>query len=265
MNVSKTSAPVVFVDADNTLWDADGVYAHAQLRLLKGVEDACDRVAAGANKLDFVREIDQAIAARHHRGLRYPCRLLIQAVARALVGESPESAAKAVWKGANGDILSEDATVAIETQFANDLRDRPILLKGVEAGLKRLHASGALILVLTEGNRDRVRRTASEYGLMPSIDRVIESPKIPRLYNRVLQLTGRPKESFMIGDQLQRDIAPAKAAELTTIYVPGRFKPRWEPHEHVVGPSYSVQSFDQAVEIILHGKSKADTPAQTAT
>lgn len=77
MNVSKTSAPVVFVDADNTLWDADGVYAHAQLRLLKGVEDACDRVAAGANKLDFVREIDQAIAARHHRGLRYPCRLLI--------------------------------------------------------------------------------------------------------------------------------------------------------------------------------------------
>ena len=66
----------------------------------------------------------------------------------------------------------------------------------------------------------------------------------------------------MIGDQLQRDIAPAKAAELTTIYVPGRFKPRWEPHEHVVGPSYSVQSFDQAVEIILHGKSKADTPAR---
>jgi putative hydrolase of the HAD superfamily len=199
-----------------------------------------------------VRQIDQAIAERHHLGLRYPHRLLAQAVVRVLAGEAIESAAKAIWKGAGGDdVLPKDDAAAIETKFITDLRGRPALLPGVEAGLKRLHASGALILVLTEGNRGRVLRTASEYGLVASFDRVIELPKVARLYERVLRLTGRPKQSFMVGDQLQRDIAPAKAAGLTTIYIPGRFRPRWEPDEDAVGPSYRVERFDQAAEIIL--------------
>ena len=76
--------------------------------------------------------------------------------------------------------------------------------------MKRLRASRAIILVLTEGNRGRILRTASEYGLLASFDRVIESPKTARLYERVLRLTGRSKRSFMIGDQLRRDIAPAR-------------------------------------------------------
>jgi putative hydrolase of the HAD superfamily len=86
---------------------------------------------------------------------------------------------------------------------------------------------------------------------MGSFERVIESPKIARLYERVLRLAGRPRQSFMIGDQLQRDIVPAKVAGLITIYVPGRFRPRWEPDEEAVGPSYRVARFDQAAEIIL--------------
>jgi putative hydrolase of the HAD superfamily len=252
MNIAASQGAIVFLDADNTLWDTDGVFAQAQLKLLKGVENASGRSAPGENRLDFVRQIDQAIAGRHHLGLRFPARLLVQAVAQALAGEATESVAKSVVKGAAVEtILSKEESAAIETQFVVDLGVGPLLLPGVEAGVKRLRASRAIILVLTEGNRGRILRTASEYGLLASFDRVIESPKTARLYERVLRLTGRSKRSFMIGDQLRRDIAPAKAAGLTTIYVPSRFRPRWEPDEEAVAPSFSVERFDQAVEIVL--------------
>jgi putative hydrolase of the HAD superfamily len=248
---SVSAPPVVFVDADNTLWDTDGVFAKAQLRLLDAVESASSTTAP-TDRLDFVRRIDQALAERHHLGLRYPPRLLALALAWALAGDDPEAAAKAVWKeaGAPG-LLSNEQTSAVEAQFFTDAQAQPAVFPGVEAGLQRLHASGALILVLTEGDRRRVLRTASEHGIVGLFDRVIESPKTARLFERVLRLTGRPQRAFMIGDQLQRDIAPAKAAGLTTIYVPGRFRPRWEPNEEVVGPSHRVERFDQAADIIL--------------
>lgn len=252
MNAIETNRTVVFVDADNTLWDTDGVYAHAQLQLLKSVESVSGHFSSNANKLVYVRRIDQAIAARHHLGLRYPFRLLAQAIALVLAGETPEAAARAVWKGTSTDFLPKDELDGIETQFAADLRARPSLLPGVRAGLIRLHGSGALILVLSEGSRPRIIQTATEHGLLSYIDRVIESPKIPRLFERVLRLTGSPEQAFMIGDQLRSDIAPAKAASLITIYVPGRFKPRWEPDEELIGPSYRAETFDQAVDIVLH-------------
>jgi putative hydrolase of the HAD superfamily len=73
---------VLFVDADNTLWDTDGIFATAQLNLLTAVETAIGFPIFVANRLAFVRQIDQALAELHHRGLRYPPRLLAAAVAR---------------------------------------------------------------------------------------------------------------------------------------------------------------------------------------
>ena len=55
----------------------------------------------------------------------------------------------------------------------------------------------------------------------------------------------------MIGDQLDRDIAPAKAAGLTTIFFPGGFRPKWQPAEGDVRPDYTVQDFNQAAAFVL--------------
>jgi len=252
MSISTPGPLTIFTDADNTLWDTDGVFAWAQLELLSGVESALGRSAGTLDRLDFVRRIDQALAERHHLGLRYPPRLLALAVARVLVGEEVESATRAVWKNSSacGQLSDDDAT-AIEMRFVTDIQRQPALLPGAEVGLKRLRTSGALILVLTEGSRDRVTRTASEHGLEDYIDRIIEAPKTKRLYERVLRLTGRAGRAFMIGDQLQRDIVPAQSAGLRTIYVPSRFRPRWETAAETVVPSHCVQRFDEAVDVVL--------------
>ena len=96
---SDRSDATVFVDADNTLWDTDQVFAGAQLAMLAETELALELKAPPQDRLAFVRAIDQAIAARHHAGLRYPPRLLVRALSHALQGYGSEAAARAAWSG----------------------------------------------------------------------------------------------------------------------------------------------------------------------
>jgi len=91
-----------------------------------------------------------------------------------------------------------------------------------------MYKSGARILVLTEGHKDRVVRTAHLHGVMPIIEKVIEAKKDRCLFERVFRSVGKPAIAVMIGDQVTSDITPASQAGLFTIYIPGRFTPKWE-------------------------------------
>ena len=201
---------VVFIDADNTLWDTNRVYADAQLSLLTDVERASGRHAKVDNRLGWLREIDQALAERHHAGLRYPPRLLAKAVALALIGEGISSAARLAWSGGLRGVQLDEATAdRIEIAFFDRLKVQPMLRDGVAQGLRALHEAGCEILVLTEGSREKVLSLIARYGLADLITRVIEAKKERRLFERVIALTRQPTMAFMIGDQFDRDIAPA--------------------------------------------------------
>ena len=244
--------PVAFVDADNTLWDTDSVFASAQLNLLAALERVLGCTADATDRLSFVRSIDQALAERHHLGLRYPPRLLAVAVARVLRGEDVGVASRmAGIEEARSGSLDPIPADQFEQEFIQCLRQPPELLPGVREGLQRLRDGGVLILVVTEGTRGSVARTADKYGLIGFFDRIIEASKSKRLFQRVQKLGRGRVPAFMIGDQLTRDIAPAKAAGIVTIYVPSCFRPRWELEETAVRPDYRVERFDQAVDIIL--------------
>lgn len=242
---------VAFVDADNTLWDTDGVFAAAQLNLLEVLEGVIGSSAAATDRLTFVRSVDQALAERHHLGLRYPPRLLAIAVAFALRGKKTSVAAKMAWTEGSRSSGLEPILAELERKFIQRSQKLPDLLPGVREGLHRLHDSGVLILIVTEGAKGRVARTAGEHNLTGFFDRIVEAPKSERLFQRVQKLGRMRMPAFMVGDQLRRDIEPAKAAGLVTIYVPSRFRPGWEPDEVAVGPDYRVERFDQAVDIIL--------------
>lgn len=239
----------IFVDADNTLWDTDRVFAEAQLQMLAEVEQVVGR-AAPIERLRFLREFDQKLAERHHKGLRYPPRLLVQALALALSGTAPGKAVNAALIEGARPIDERDAA-AIEERFLRGISQTPPLRTGVVDGLDALHAAGCLVLILTEGSSEQVRSTAEATGLIGHFDRIIEAPKQSRLYERVMRLTGAPQRAFMVGDQLDRDIAPAKRAGLVTIYFPGGFAPRWAPDEAEVGPDYRITSFYELVPIVL--------------
>lgn len=240
----------LFTDADNTLWDTDGVFAAAQLALLAAVEAATGSDSAAGDRLAFVRALDQGIAERHHAGLRYPPRLLARALALALTGTGTAQAARLAATGGEArQRLSEAGALAAEAVFLEGVRVLPPLRPGVAAGLAALHAADCLILVVTEGARDRIARTAATHGIAGLLDRIIESPKRPDLYRRVLRLARVAGRAFMVGDQLDRDIAPAKAAGLETIWFPGGFLPKWTPHEDEVRPAHIISNFAEVMRI----------------
>ncbi len=256
MTDSNTPA-TVFVDADNTLWDTDGVFAAAQLNLLGAIEDVTGRTCSEIDRLAFVRLTDQGLAERHHLGLRYPPRLLVSALAAVLHGEDSELA---VGRALNGSgvvyVGQEEVTPIIEAYFLN-IGMLPSLRPGVKVGLLALRDAGCTILIVTESAQAKVSRTAEHLGLNIFVSRIIEGVKRPDLYRRVLRLTKMPDQAFMIGDQLDRDIWPAKAAGLTTIYFPGGFRPRWTMKMDSVQPDYVVGSFAEVPTIVLNSRSKS--------
>ena len=251
MNVRRETPATVFVDADNTLWDTDGVFATAQLNLLEGVERAIGEVSGQSDRLAFVRIVDQCIAERHHAGLRYPPRLLIDGLTAALRGEDLARASRLALTGSLKVRLSDELSGNIEQAYFADLGQQPALRPGVEIGLRALEEAGCTVLIVSESAREKVERTAERLGLKGHFTRIIEGAKRPDLYARVLRLTNAPSPAFMVGDQLDRDIVPAKAAGLATIYFPGGFQPRWSPAVEKVGPDHIIASFAELPDIVL--------------
>jgi putative hydrolase of the HAD superfamily len=241
----------VFVDADNTLWDTNQVYADAQSALLAAVEAATGAKASAPDRLGFVRELDQELAERHHSGLRYPPTLLAHALALTLRGDPAAAAVRRALKDLDhGGGLQPEIAAALADRFFADLKAVPAARPGVALGLQTLRRADCLVIVVTEGARDRIVQTAEDLGLSSAIDRVVEAPKQTRLYERVAQLSNAPAPMFMVGDQLQRDIEPAKAAGLETIYFPGAFTPRWEPAADTVRPDHTITSFERVPQIV---------------
>lgn len=248
----KSNDPVtVFVDADNTLWDTDGVFAAAQLNLLLAIEEATGQKSNESDRLAFVRVADQALAERHHAGLRYPPRLLVNALADTLHGEDAERSARLALTQSGIVHLSDESVVPMIQAYFADLARAPALRPGVEAGLLALEDAGCTVLIVTEGARAKVERTAEKLGLGGHFTRIIEGAKRPDLYRRVLRLTKTTHRAFMIGDQLDRDIAPAKVAGLDTIYFPGGFQPRWTPAVDQVRPDHVIASFAEVPDIVF--------------
>lgn len=245
---------VVFVDADNTLWDTNQIYADAQLVLLSAVERLVGHQAPTSNRLGWLREIDQALAKRHHAKLRYPARLLVKAAALALEGQDVLASTRLAWSGGTErSRISEEDAIRIERDFKTQLKRIPQLRDGVRTGLQNLKEAGCHIVVLTEASRLKVINLLQHHGLFDLVDRVIESRKECRLFKRVLRLTSQPSHVFMVGDQLESDIRPAKQAGLRTIYFPGGFRPSWEPTESAVRPDYRIERFDEVTAIVVGG------------
>jgi len=248
------SGVTMFVDADNTLWDTDRVFAEAQLQLLKQIEQSTGKTASSGDSLAFVRAVDQALAERHHDGLRYPPRLLAHALADALTGRTPERAARGALLGGSASELSNADVIDAEQAFFDCLARGPDVRPGVLEALPMLREFGHRMFVITEGSRLKAAQTLERLGLEQFFDKLIEGKKRPELYRRILKLAGSPEHAFMVGDQLDRDIAPAKTAGLQTIYFPGGFAPKWAPDEGVVRPDFRITSFAEIPDIVARAR-----------
>lgn len=253
---------VAFIDADNTLWNTDEVFATGHIALLEKVEKATGLSGPSDGRLELVRRLDQGIALRHPAGLRYPPRLLVQALVHALKGLSTEEALRQSWTDMTSPIDPSRADIdvlRIEREFVASLAFSPPLRPGVRKGLTELVSARWRLLILTEGSRERIVATATYHKIEHLFDRVLEARKHARLFERIRRLI-RPRIAIMIGDQLDRDIRPAKAAGYATVYFPGDFRPHWEPTVNDVAPDFTITSFDEVPMIVRQLKVKGGRP-----
>ena len=249
-------------DADNTLWDTDRVYADAQLWLLDVVEQATGTGCESDQRLDFVRRVDQAIAAKHHKGLRYPPALLAYALKQHLRGTPLSDAVRQALLGQQKDSEKGQAEEAAQ-EFLRRLTSMPKLRPGVDAGLEHTRSLDIPIAVVTEGSTDTCRGRLQYWGLERFIRHIVSAPKSVELFVRISSLLAvEPRNCFVVGDQLDRDIAPAMEAGMKTIYFPGGFTPQWAPKIDQVKPHYSICTFAD-VSKILQGTDSSSSAVAT--
>lgn len=240
----------IAIDADNTLWDTNAVYATAQLALLSEIEDLMGATAPG-DRLAFLRGVDQDLALRHPERLRYPVRLLAQSLARALEARDASDAAQDIIQG-HPTILDDETATDLERSFIAALKAPPQLRPGVIEGLKSLAQIDARMVVFTEGRFERVQRHVSDFGLTHYFEKLLEVIKNERTFTALRNDHQEAEVFFAIGDQLDSDIRPAKAAGFETIYFPGDFLPKWSPEAVAVGPHHQVSDFAEAARIIVN-------------
>ena len=218
----------VGVDADNTLWDTDSVFAEAQLSLLSKLESTTGIEVAEGDKLNYIRQIDQEIARLHGFDLKYPVEILVRAVEVSLLGEDPRTAAKIAVES-QFDIATLDIYGSYAKWFLEEISNNvPKLRPGVKEGLRKIADQFGKIVIFTEGRERTCWSNLKYHGVDAFVEDVILCKKGVEFYTSFVERNKHAYLKFiMIGDQLDRDIVYAKAAGFVTIYFPGGFLPYW--------------------------------------
>ncbi|MBO6947183.1 MAG: HAD family hydrolase [Rhodospirillales bacterium] len=244
-------ALTILVDADNTLWDTDSIYADAQLALLSEVEKLIGQGVTEGDRLEYIREFDQEIANTHHLHLRYPPVLLVYALGFGLKGIEPVVAAKRVVYGQRPSIpLLKDNVEGILRIYADRLDVTPALRTGVKEGFEHFKEKNCEVFIVTEGSKEKCSKFIEYHNLDSTVRQIIAGAKNEDLYRRLTKLGVGPSEAVMIGDQLDRDIVPAKSAGLTTIYFPSKFQPKWQNPDNREFIDFQISSFKEVMPII---------------
>jgi putative hydrolase of the HAD superfamily len=236
-------------DADNTLWDTDSVYREAQLALLADVERASGLRCPTDQRLLFVREVDQSIAAEHHQGLKYPAILLANALCSRLQGVPPDQASRRSVQ--NGTIGSYVGAADAADRFVTALLSRPTLRAGVREGLELLKGHGIQTVIATEGSRNRVAQELVGYDFRLSDFRIVAAPKTTRLFERLGRLGSEHATRVMVGDQPKRDLIPAALAGFRTVYFQGGFEQLLDGRHSRIEADKIVTDYLDAVSFAL--------------
>lgn len=233
-------------DADNTLWETDGVYASAQLELLRRVEEDYGVNVKADDRLQFVRNFDQALAFRHPSGLRYPVDLLVQTIISTARNGDIERAIIDALRRERSDPKAESIANAFIRHVSNEV---PRLRAGVAAAMPRLVERQIQIVVLTEGDLARCERLLEQHGLRRQVFAAISENKTVESYVALRGRFGCSGGPVMIGDQIDRDIELSKLAGYTAVHFPGSFNPSWTRDRQVI-PDYVITDFEQVMVIM---------------
>jgi putative hydrolase of the HAD superfamily len=196
--------PLVFVDADDTLWENNRYFTAvldewAQLMARLGT----DPVRALA-----VLEAEEDRSIPVHGYGAVPFAASLHRAFGDLVPRAP-AAVRSTLRA-----FAERAEASI--------RDHPIdLLPGVAEGLERL-AERARVVVLTKGQDEEQRAKVARSGLGRYLTavRVVVEKSVRTYAEAAARFDAQPGACWMVGNSPRSDVNPARRAGLRTVYVP---------------------------------------------
>jgi putative hydrolase of the HAD superfamily len=206
--------PILFSDADNTLWDTDAVYRRAHQWLFSELVTTWAVTAEIPDPVGFVRSVDQELAESHPAHLRYPPSLLVNELLGRLLP--------------NGVSPSESKANEIASEFIKMTSELPVLREGVREGLEHLHFLKYPVHVITETRLERCARLLQHHNIAEYVESVESVTKDEQYFMRLRERLSADTPGWVVGDQLTRDVLPAHSAGFHTLYFPGSFQPRWE-------------------------------------
>ncbi len=124
------------------------------------------------------------------------------------------------------------------------------LKPGAGEALRAARRVGLAVMVVSEGPHDAQRTTIERLGIATSVDLLVTSAgegasKSDGLFERALERAGCQRhEALFVGDSLERDIAPASALGVATVYVGEEELPADSPTTRLDLPALS-QLLDQ--------------------
>jgi len=243
MNSSASARTLVVTDADNTLWDTNKGYEDAQLGLLEGVERFVNIHADVADRLEYIRELDRAIVSKLGGRWAYAAHILSNALHQRLSGQSIE---RSVEQAVESSHALHDP--GIPSSFELRLRTSiPQLRQGVRRGLEELRALGATVVVATEGKPQKTHSLLSGHELAPFVSEVVvvEDKAAKPWIAQLERLRADFSVAVAVGDQISRDIVPARLAGFRTVLFPSRYRSHSESPESPSSPDVTIASFEE--------------------
>jgi putative hydrolase of the HAD superfamily len=225
----------VIFDADNTLWDLEGLYHSARTKLIRFLVN----LEFDADEIDqFQRNRDLELFKKYGRKpIRFPESFIDTLLHFKPAPSSAE--VEYVWDIAH-------------SVFNRHAKPYP----GVEDALSLL-SKHARIAILTAGSKEIQERRLRQFPYMQFIEtwEVVEQ-KNAETFRQFLSVRHiEAYHSWMIGDSIRSDIIPARDVGLNTIFVE---TDNWSAIEnHGLSSQeiadYSVKSVSEAVNLILDG------------
>lgn len=227
------------------LWDMDGTINRCAEYYVKCTEDfvTFKHLRTGLPKEvlhELVTKIDIASTK------------LPKAFARNRFPKSFEAASLAA------DILAHREPSVHEAKFSHDIGDEVFsaeyrLYDGAKEILHKYRESGWTMVLVTKGDTEVQLSKIKKNGLTEYFEHqhIVEQKSVDVFSEIVAMADIDPASSWMIGDSLRDDIAPAKALGLKTVHVTGGHS--WEYDHHDVRPDHMIVSIKELTDIIpLH-------------
>jgi putative hydrolase of the HAD superfamily len=257
----------MIVDGDNTLWDTNSVFADAQVNILKCLRrsDSTFNLQDGFRKL---RQIDDVLIKQYGRH-EYDFSVLVLALYHFFKGEEEEAAVRMACRAFETRTPSEGMDIAVKCgkQFKKDLRKFPALFKDSKKTLQTLKKRGAVLILSSEGDKERISRILNHYLMKRLFDHIMDGAKsveqlkeaknVGTIILKNRHSTAAPK-TVVVGDLLDRDILFGNKIGAITIYRPGGYKGRQTPQSKDEIPDYEIYEFREIIDILDRNLSKED-------